>query len=147
MASPISFASLLGSLIVLAAAPAAAQNRMLSVNAPTMVNGVETVCTGVGETDRSDPRWASYPAKVELVGKGGEYLGNAQISLSKAGKTLINIGCAGPWALFKLKPGRYDVNATTGGETKKGVIYAQAKGQGLLILRFLETKPQAVSAR
>ena len=33
---------------------------------PATINGVETVCTGVGSA-KDDPRWSAYPVKVVLA--------------------------------------------------------------------------------
>ena len=38
---------------------------------PSMVDGVEIVCTGIGQDARSDPRWNAYPLKVVLAGESG----------------------------------------------------------------------------
>src|SRR5437762_973762 len=40
---------------------------------PTTINGVETVCTGVGSA-KDDPRWSSYPVKIVLATSGGANL-------------------------------------------------------------------------
>ena len=44
---------------------------------PTTINGVETVCTGVGSA-KDDPRWSSYPVKIVLATSGGANLANAR---------------------------------------------------------------------
>ena len=38
--------------------------------APTTINGVEVVCTGVGSA-KDDPRWSAYPVKIVLATTGG----------------------------------------------------------------------------
>ncbi len=77
---------------------------------PMDVNGVETVCTGVGLEARSDPKWKAYPLHVEFVGKGGQMLGDAKVSITGGGKT-FDITCKGPWLLMKLPAGSYHLAA------------------------------------
>jgi hypothetical protein len=43
-------------------------------------------------------------------------------------------------AVFKLDPGRYDVSATIGGETRTGVVFARKQGRSPGILRFLNPR-------
>src|SRR5579872_7155118 len=93
----------------LMAEPALAQS--LAMDAPTNVAGVETVCTGVSLDARQDPRWTGYGLKVEIAGEGGKYLGSEVVTLRKTGKVLLEVDCGGPWLLFQLPPGRYDVEA------------------------------------
>lgn len=78
---------------------------------PTTVNGVETVCTGVGSA-KDDPRWSSYPIKIVLATTGGANLADAHVTLAKAGKTLVQMECDAPWILFKAPAGHYTATAT-----------------------------------
>ena len=78
---------------------------------PTSINGVETVCTGVGSA-KDDPRWKDYPVKIVLATTGGADLANAHIALAKGGQTLAETDCDAPWVLFKAPPGRYTATAT-----------------------------------
>lgn len=48
---------------------------------------IEAVCTGVGLEARQNPAWASYPLKIEVTGRGGQYLGDARLILSQKDKT------------------------------------------------------------
>ena len=78
---------------------------------PTNINGVDTVCTGVG-SGKDDPRWKAYPVKIVLATTGGADLANAHITLSKGGQTLVETDCDAPWVLFKAPPGQYTATAT-----------------------------------
>jgi hypothetical protein len=78
---------------------------------PTAINGVETVCTGVGSA-KDDPRWGAYPIKVVLATAGGANLANAHVSLSQNGKEVAGLDCDAPWILFKAPPGNYRVTGT-----------------------------------
>lgn len=108
----------------------------LPFDTPTMVDGVETVCTGIGQDSRADPRWNGYPLKVVLAGEGGQYLGEAQVNVAAEGETKMDVRCGGPWVLFKLEPGRYTVTAAINGNTAKSIAYVSATGQGRIVLRF-----------
>jgi hypothetical protein len=101
------------------------------------VNGIETVCSGVGVSDEDAARWAQYPVKVVVAGKGGQFLGAAAITVTKDGKPVTTVTCPGPWTLLKLPAGRYEVSGNIQGETETGTVYAPATGQGRVILRFL----------
>ena len=78
---------------------------------PTTINGVETVCTGVGSA-KDDPRWAAYPVKIVLATTGGANLANAHVSLSKNGKEVAGLDCDAPWILFKPLAGSYTAHAS-----------------------------------
>lgn len=100
----------------------------LPLGTPTDVNGVEAACTGVSEDERSDPRWDAYGLKIVLAGKGGQFLGDADVTVAKGGQAVVSVHCAGPWVLFKLPPARYDISAMINGESEKAVAYVSASG-------------------
>jgi hypothetical protein len=108
----------------------------LPYDTPTMVEGIETVCTGIGQDARSDPRWNAYPLKVVLAGEGGQYLGAARLNVAAQGESIMDVSCGGPWVLFKLEPGRYAVTATINGNTARSTAFVLATGQGRIVLRF-----------
>ncbi len=123
-----------------AGAPAQAQS-FVAMDTPITVNGIETVCTGVGDEAQHDPRWAAYPIRVEFSNDGAQYLSGAHVDLSTAGgKPLAALDCAGSWVLFKLDPGKYRVDATLlynqGGGTKNAAFVAPATGQKRVVLQF-----------
>ena len=89
-----------------------AMNEALAVqDTPTTINGIETVCTGVGSA-KDDPRWSAYPVKIVLATTGGANLANAHVSLSKGGKEVAGLDCDAPWILFKPPAGGYTATAT-----------------------------------
>jgi hypothetical protein len=108
----------------------------LPYDTPMTIEGVETVCTGIGQDARSDPRWNAYPLKVVLAGEGGQYLGAARLNVAAQGESMMDVSCGGPWVLFKLEPGRYAVTATINGNTAKSTAFVPATGQGRIVLRF-----------
>ena len=94
-----------------AAASMMATSALAVQDTPTNINGVDTVCTGVGSA-KDDPRWKDYPVKIVLATAGGADLANAHITLAKGGQTLVETDCDAPWVLFKAPPGQYTATAT-----------------------------------
>ncbi|MGH6829109.1 MAG: hypothetical protein ACREFW_09395 [Rhizomicrobium sp.] len=98
---------------------------------PTTVDGVQTVCTGVGES-KDNPRWSAYPLKLVFVNSKGQYTAGEQVDISKDGHMLMQTRCDAPWLLIKPGAGNYRVTATLQGA--KGVRRTgadfSAKGQG-----------------
>ncbi len=87
-------------------------NQALAVqDTPATINGVETVCTGVGSA-KDDPRWSAYPVKIVLATAGGANLANAHFSLSKGGQEVMATDCDAPWILFKAPAGSYTATAS-----------------------------------
>jgi hypothetical protein len=96
--------------------PAQAAESM-AMDSPVTVNGIETVCTGIGDDAQHDPRWAAYPVRVEFSNSGSQYLSGAHVVLAtSAGKMLATLDCDGSWVLFKLAHGSYKVTATLTGD-------------------------------
>lgn len=126
--------------LAMAASPALAQSYVPMDN-PITINGVDTVCTGIGDEAQHDPRWKAYPIRVEFSNGGAQYLSGAHVVLSSTGgKTLAALDCAGPWVLFKLGPGNYTVSATLlsnqGGGERSATFSPPATGQKRVVLQF-----------
>lgn len=117
------------------AAPAVAAAN-LPLNSPTTVEGVEAVCTGIGEDAQRDARWAAYPLKIVFAGKGGQFVTDADVTVSKDGKDLASVHCEGPWVLVKVPAGRYRITGLLEGQNAQTNAFAPATGQGRVILRF-----------
>jgi hypothetical protein len=114
---------------------------------PISVDGVDTVCTGIGDEAQHDARWLAYPIRVEFSNGGAQYLSGAHVVLSAVGgKTLAAVDCDGPWVLFKVGPGNYKVTATLtsqpGGEPRSATFSPPAKGQKRVVLQFKITPNQ-----
>src|ERR1051325_4385666 len=77
---------------------------------PTTINGVETVCTGVGSA-KDDPRWSQYPVKIVLATTGGANLANAHVSLTKGGKEVAGPEFAVPMLLLESPAGTHNTTA------------------------------------
>ena len=93
--------------LVLAAAAAPASADPLAMDQPISLNGIETVCTGIGDEAMHDPRWAAYPIRVEFSNGGAQYLAGPHFVLKDAdGKVLTSFDCDGPWVLLQLPAGK-----------------------------------------
>ncbi|MBI3676700.1 MAG: hypothetical protein HY243_08800 [Proteobacteria bacterium] len=108
---------------------------------PISIDGIDTVCTGIGDEAQHDPRWAAYNTRIEFSNGGQQYLSGAHVVLGdRHGKTLASLDCSGAWVLFKLSPGKYKVTATLTGQagagTKSTMITPPAKGQKRFIIAF-----------
>jgi hypothetical protein len=105
---------------------------------PMNVNGVETVCTGVGSA-KDDPRWAAYPVKIVLATTGGANLASAHVSIAKGGKDVAGLDCDAPWVLFKPGAGAYTATATLiggSGMSRTVNFTAPASGQKEVTITF-----------
>jgi hypothetical protein len=122
--------------LVVCSVPVLAEDIRLAPDTPTTIAGIESVCTGVGLDARQDPRWAGYSLKVEVAGPSGQYLGDEHLVLRQSGKDLLSLTCDGPWILFRLPAGRYEVEAHVGQQATSSAAFAPASGQGRIILRF-----------
>lgn len=96
---------------------------------PTTINGVETVCTGVGSA-KDDPRWAAYPVKIVLSTPGGANLASAHISLVKDNKEVAALDCDAPWILFKPPAGSYTATASLIGGSRSAHAGFSTSGSG-----------------
>lgn len=111
----------------------------LPLNSPTMVNGIDAACTGVGDDVQQDARWTAYPLKIETTGKDGQWLADADVSITRNGKDVVSVHCGGPWVLLKLPAGSYRVTAVLDGQSTEAKALVPASGQGRVILRFPNT--------
>jgi hypothetical protein len=135
---------LIGTVTVFSAAATLMATGALAVqDTPTDINGVETVCTGVGSA-KDDPRWKAYPVKIVLATTGGADLANAHIALVKGGQTLAETDCDAPWVLFKAPPGRYTATATLiGGSGRSNSASFSISGAGQKEVNILFKAPPA----
>lgn len=111
----------------------------LEMDTPGTVNGIETVCTGLGSA-QDDPRWKSYPVRVEFSNGGAQYLAGAHVRLSNGAKELASFDCSGSWVLFRLKAGNYTVAATLTEKPEAGersaTFSTPARGQKRVVIQF-----------
>lgn len=106
---------------------------------PTTINGVETVCTGVGSA-KDDPRWSAYPVKLVIANTTGQNLAAMQISLSQGGTVLVQTTCDAPWTLFRLPAGNYTATAAmmggAQGMSRKADFSTDGKTQKEVTIEF-----------
>jgi hypothetical protein len=116
----------------------AEEARSLPVDQETTLNGVEVACTGVGDDAHFDPRWPTYPVRIEFADSRAEYLAGLDIEIASArGVTILRAHCDSPWFLAKLRPGKYKVSATFEGRvTRTAKFTAPRRGQSRTIVRF-----------
>ncbi len=106
---PISIAALALAVI---AGPALANP--LTMDKPVSLNGIQTVCTGIGDEAQHDPRWLAFPIRVEFSNGGAQYLSGAHLVVKdEAGKDLLSLDCSGPWVLLQLPAGKKFIAAAS----------------------------------
>lgn len=140
--SPIVTVCALGCGVV--AGPALADS--MPMDTPVTVDGIATVCTGIGDDAQNDPRWKAYPIRVEFSNGAAQYLSGAHVTLSDAhGKTLASVDCSGAWVLFQLAQGSYKVFATLlshpGEPARSAAFSPPASGQKRVVLEFKGVNP------
>ena len=125
-------------LTVLGATVAArAETTAIQADQPTVVNGINLACTGVGDEARSDPRWPGFAVRIEFANAAAEYLSDVDVTVADAsGKTLFHVTCDSPWILADLEPGKYSVTGTYEGITKTEKVTAPKVGQARFVIRF-----------
>jgi hypothetical protein len=115
---------------------------------PTPVNGVETVCTGVGSA-KDDPRWSAYPVKIVLATSDGADLAEAHISLTSGGQEVVGLDCDAPWILFKPPAGRYTATATLigGSGNARSVSFSTNGGGAQKVITIIFRRPPKPSTQ
>ncbi len=104
--------ALAAGLFLVASAPALAGS--IPMDQPVTVDGIETVCTGIGDEAMHDPRWKAYPVRVEFSNGGAQYLAGPHFVLKDdSGKVLASLDCDGPWVLLQLPAGKEYIAAAS----------------------------------
>ena len=122
-----------------------AEQALAVQDTPTTINGIETVCTGVGSA-KDDPRWKAYPIKIVLATTGGANLANAHVSLTKGSQEVAGLDCDAPWILFKPPAGNYTATASLiggGGSAHASFTTSGSGAQKEVTLLFPRTAPAA----
>jgi hypothetical protein len=135
------FASLAILALAVASGPAVADP--MAMDTPVQMNGLETVCTGVGET-KDDPKWLSYPVRIEFSNGGAQYLSGATVRISHGAESVGSLDCPGAWVLLRGAPGEYCVNVTIYNSSAKAVDASFRMGSGpkkRIVLRFPDFQP------
>ena len=107
---------------------------------PVSINGVDAVCTGIGDEAQHDPRWLTYPIRVEFSNGGAQYLSGAHVELSQARQAAGGARLRRLLGALQAAPGNYKVDATLlnnqGGGTRSATFSPPAKGQKRVVLQF-----------
>lgn len=131
------------SALLAAASVTPAMADPMAMDKPVQMNGMETVCTGVGET-KDDPQWLSYPIRIEFSNGGAQYLSGATVRISRGSDTIGSLDCPGAWVLLKGEPGEYRVDATIDNSSARAVnasFRMGGGGQKRIVLRFPDFQP------
>jgi hypothetical protein len=96
---------------------------------PATVNGVETVCTGVGSA-KDNPAWSGYPVKLTFNNAAGENEAAEHIAIVQNGQTVMETDCDAPWLLIKAPAGQYDVHASLPGSGRTASAAFSTGGAG-----------------
>ena len=104
---------------------------------PRMENGIAFVSGGVGEEERDEmlQMRGGYSFLLKIAAKSGAYLGEAQVSIVAADKTVVlDTKMDGPWLLVKLPPGSYRLSVSSEGATQSRSFHVDAKGHREAVL-------------
>lgn len=130
------FGRLIPALTVAAATSAAAAPPDLPMDKPTTVNGIEAVCTGIGDEAANNPLWKTFSLKIMLSNRKAEWVSDADVTATLDGKPVVSVHCGGPLIFLKLKAGRYRLTGEYDRYTAETAAVVPAKGQGRAVLRF-----------
>jgi hypothetical protein len=113
----------------------------MPMDTPVPIGGVQAVCTGVGQGAENDPRWLTFPVRLEFSNKAAQYLSGVHVDLASAsGKPLGSLDCDGPWVLLGVSQGTYRVTATLlsqpGGGIASATFTTPSSGQKRVGLQF-----------
>ena len=112
ISAPATFISVAAGCLM--AAPAVIQSAWAVQDQPVTINGVESVCTGVGSA-KDNPDWDGYPVKLTFSNLAGENEAAEHISITEGGHPVMDTDCDAPWLLIKGPAGRYEVQASLPG--------------------------------
>ena len=113
----------------------------VALDETAIVDGVNVMCTGVGLDARYEAMMNSFPLRLEIAGKNGQYLGDQIVELS--GEKLsgqVSVYCSGPWALFDVPAGRYTATTYAGhdGPSRTATIDVAGNDQDRIVMSFPE---------
>ena len=113
----------------------------VSLDKTAIVDGVNVMCTGAGLDARVEAMMNSFPLRLEIAGKHGQYLGDQVVELS--GENIngrISVYCTGPWVLFDVPAGRYAATTYAGheGPSRTATIDVAGNDQDRIVMSFPE---------
>ncbi|CAN5295395.1 hypothetical protein BH10PSE18_BH10PSE18_25230 [soil metagenome] len=97
------------------------------VNPPIrMAHGIEYMSGGIGSDESKlmetvSPRWAATLEFTVKDGKAADFASDVRVTVRDSGGNAVldQVTSNGPFLLARLDPGRYEVEATLGGQTLK----------------------------
>ncbi|WP_418318851.1 hypothetical protein [Piscinibacter sakaiensis] len=95
-------------------------------------DGVRFVSGGAGESERAElqAQRSQFPFKLVLSAGSGEYIVADTVMLKSSSKgELMNAGKLGPWVLIDAPAGRYTLEVTYQGQTKRQQVNLGKKPQ------------------
>lgn len=110
------------------------------VNPPIrMTHGVEYMSGGIGSDEAKlmetvSPRWAATLEFAVKDGKAADFAADVRVTVrdGSGNAVLDQVTANGPFLLARLEPGRYEVEATLGGQTLKQPLTVMAGGAAKL---------------
>ncbi|SIT38345.1 conserved exported hypothetical protein [Paraburkholderia ribeironis] len=107
---------------------------------PTEQQGdVSFVSGGVGRDESTALRQArsQWPLSLLFTGPGSAYVADVQVQIANAsGTTVLDTTSHGPHMLVRLAPGRYTVNATYSGVSRKQTVNVRGNGSARATFSF-----------
>lgn len=105
-----------------------------TVNPPIrMVHGIEYMSGGIGSDEAKlmetvAPRWAATLEFAVKDGKSADFASDVRVTVRDSGGNAVldQVTSNGPFLLARLEPGRYEVEATLGGQTLKQPLTVMA---------------------
>jgi hypothetical protein len=129
-----------GGAVAQTAAPETASEIHRTGMPPTQQQGdVSFVTGGVGRDESTALRQArrQWPLSLQFTGPGASYVADVQVQIAKAGgKTVLETASHGPYMLVRLPQGRYTVNATYSGVTRKQTVNVRGNGSARATFAF-----------
>lgn len=125
MRNPGLVKSILAGVLMCCCGLSFAQNEAAPADMAPFLNG------GVGEEERAmlAEHANEYSLKLTFAESSGAYLADVSITIENAKREeLLNLDSVGPVLLVKLAPGKYRINATSGGKTQQKSV---SVGKGL----------------
>jgi propanediol utilization protein len=93
-------------------------------------NGVQYLNGGVGTQERNamNALAPEFPLEIMFTNHGGEYAVAEQVRVLNDSGEVVAVRNAGPLVMFKLPPGRYEVQAQFGQLTQQRIVHVGSNG-------------------
>ena len=127
-----------GAVAQTAAPEAASEIHRMGMPATQQQGDVSFVSGGVGRDESTALRQArrQWPLSLQFTGPGASYVADVQVKIAKAGTTVLDTTSHGPYMLVRLPQGRYTVNATYSGVTRRQTVNVRGNGSARATFSF-----------